>query len=37
MFDAGGPTMKANGVTIASVLAVVFVILLGVAWYYTHT
>jgi hypothetical protein len=37
MFDAGQSTMKSNGVTIAIVLAVVLVILLGVAWYYTHT
>jgi len=36
MFDTGRPTMKANGKTIAVVLAIVLAILLGATWYYTH-
>jgi hypothetical protein len=37
MFEAGRPTMKSNGMTIAGVLAIVLVILLCGTWYYTHT
>jgi hypothetical protein len=35
MFDTG-PTMKSTGKTIALVLAIVFVILLGATWYFTR-